>query len=603
MAGATSSSVKQQPGQLERVRGVELFATGTFRGKQWRLSDLDEMCRNARRLGPQGLKLLRPPTVLGHEEDQPLLDRTDWPAAAWLDPNNVRVQRYYEPRTKRTEGILIGDLTDVPPAIAALIRAKKYRKVSAEIYDDFTDDFGRSYGKAIRRIALLGGEVPQVKRLKDIPNPEPQAFSELRIPARVMRLAFQRSEATPRRTTVYTFAESAMERTQMIAAVQAAMPSLSQSTLDAMTDDQLADLVKALPTNATAATTGTPAAATDPNAAAAMSDDDGYEDMDDTDLAPTTGDGSGMSHEDLIQALTDLGQDPADLDGLSDEDLQALYEELSDNGDDSGNAVTSMGDPSTMSHEELVQELTAAGQDPTTLDGMSDEDLKALYAQLLGGGTTTAAAAPAPADTSGTSAMSDRQRRQSAGKPKPQKKTSFADLEARRAMTRIQKLNRFAELNYKRTVRNNNDQKKRDAHSFCDQLVREGRISVAQKTAMMLPLLLKLDDLNPVHAFSENGSTRKLTAYELKKKELAKLPVITKYGEKLVLDPKDAKTAASAEVNKVEKFVELNRSHILSVGGDPNAMVALAKKHAEKDPQGFRAEKIIGRDGVALVGG
>jgi hypothetical protein len=54
------------------------------------------------------------------------------------------------------------------PIAQKAIDTKAYRKVSAEIYDNFEDQ-GVDYGMALRRLALLGGEIPQVKALADLP--------------------------------------------------------------------------------------------------------------------------------------------------------------------------------------------------------------------------------------------------------------------------------------------------------------------------------------------------------------------------------------------------------------------------------------------------
>lgn len=168
----------------EVIRGADLFASGVYRGQEYTVADLDEIARNFTRLR----QLLDPPAVLGHEESQEFLDallgsdrereadaeRTDQPAAGWVD--RVWVDKYVEPSSGRLEGVLKGDITGVPAKIAEMIRNGRYKKISAEIYDDFTDDYGQSYGKALRRVAILGAEVPQVKRLGDLPAPT--AFAE-----------------------------------------------------------------------------------------------------------------------------------------------------------------------------------------------------------------------------------------------------------------------------------------------------------------------------------------------------------------------------------------------------------------------------------------
>ncbi len=104
---------------------------------------------------------LQPPLLAvrvapGHEEDEALLKRTDLPAAGW-------VKRIY-----REGGKLKADFSEVPEVIEQLVNRRAYRKISAEIYTEFADQ-GEQYGLVLRRVVLLGGEIPQVKSLADIP--------------------------------------------------------------------------------------------------------------------------------------------------------------------------------------------------------------------------------------------------------------------------------------------------------------------------------------------------------------------------------------------------------------------------------------------------
>lgn len=111
---------------------------------------------------PKPKSTLQPPLIavkvgVGHEEDEALLKRTDLPAAGW-------VKRVYRQGPK-----LFADFREMPQVIEDLINRKAFRKISAEIYTDFADQ-GETYGLVLRRAVLLGGEVPQVKSLADIPT-------------------------------------------------------------------------------------------------------------------------------------------------------------------------------------------------------------------------------------------------------------------------------------------------------------------------------------------------------------------------------------------------------------------------------------------------
>lgn len=146
-----------RPAKLATVRGAELFEAGEHRGEPYTVAHLNEMARNFKLA--QGV--VDPPMVTGHEEDQSFLNDSQLPAAGWL----IKV---YRRGTK-----LFGDLGGIPRSIAKLINARAYRKVSVEIYDEPPEGAPAGCkGKMIRRVAILGAELPQVKTLADLPLAE-----------------------------------------------------------------------------------------------------------------------------------------------------------------------------------------------------------------------------------------------------------------------------------------------------------------------------------------------------------------------------------------------------------------------------------------------
>lgn len=140
------------------IKGAEIFRAGIHRGKEYTPENLDEMIENFRQNSAGDKPSMRVPAVLGHEENQEYLDRTDIPAAAWV--SNIY----------RDGPILKADFEDVDPTIEKLIKGKRYRTISAEVYDDPPEGLS-GQGKMLRRVAFLGGEIPQIKSLKDIPMP------------------------------------------------------------------------------------------------------------------------------------------------------------------------------------------------------------------------------------------------------------------------------------------------------------------------------------------------------------------------------------------------------------------------------------------------
>lgn len=205
--------------------GVEVFEVGTHRGKPYTTKDLADMVRNFTRfsIGPD--PKLNSPAVLGHEERQELLENSGLPAAGW------------QKRLWRHDGKLKANTGGIPESIKKQLDDEQYLKTSAELYDEPPASLFRDraellaelkhrgfdadailaeaqqwapqeakrqqemvkagtlpaneamteeelldkrlcqpMGKMLRRLALLGAEIPQVKSLKNLPKPVPEKY-------------------------------------------------------------------------------------------------------------------------------------------------------------------------------------------------------------------------------------------------------------------------------------------------------------------------------------------------------------------------------------------------------------------------------------------
>ena len=189
MSHATRARLSQpgqsaQPIRFSESAGVlprvEIFEAGVHKGKVYTTADLDDMVAAFQRYSkPRSGKQVAPvavPAVLGHDEaaEQLLLQQTGLPAAAWTED------------VWRDGDKLVARLSDVPPEVMRLIEGRRYTRVSAEIYDRHpagVPTAGEPH-KMLRRIAFLGGEIPQVKTLADIPVPHSERAG---IPAGVLR--------------------------------------------------------------------------------------------------------------------------------------------------------------------------------------------------------------------------------------------------------------------------------------------------------------------------------------------------------------------------------------------------------------------------------
>lgn len=539
---ARGRSVPPLPRQC---RGVEIFGAGEYRGKRYTVDDLNEIVRNFSTLIQPPRPLLQPPVVIGHEEEQDLLAATDLPAAGWVS------------RVWRDGDILKADFDEVPESVARLINSRAYRKVSSEIYDDFEDDFGQSYGKALRRVALLGGEIPQVKRLADIPL---ATFSErVRLP-RAALLRPCRSHLDGKARTWICFSEVNPMDPMQIKADLSAM-GLDASVVEKM-DDATALAVYTAMKNV-GATTPAPVAAMadppadratlladlttwgeDPVALEAKTDDELkalWSTLQPTAETETPPAAAAMAEPPadrtaLIAELVATGQDQASLEGMDDAALAELWRSLQP----PETPAATMAEPG--SREDLIAQLTTLGQDPTALASMPDADLAALLTQLQGG---------TPGQNSGPSTpLSDK------GSVRPKKVTmTFAERQAAVNAARI----RGVEL---RLAAQERESKRERVESFAETLLRQGKISPAERP-LIVDRLVRADDRRGVRKFSDGrGKSVTLTEYQLQVRELAGRPKVYTFGEKVKARQPQPGTAASAaaQLARVRRYAESNES-------------------------------------------
>lgn len=262
---------------------VEVFAAGTHRGREYTEADLQQMVDNFRQYSTGPDALLKPPAVLGHEEHQELLENSGLPAAGWV------VSLWKEgPK-------LMAKVAGIPDKIAKLINQQSYRKVSAEIYDEPPEGIPGK-GMMLRRIALLGGEIPQVKTLADLPAAQLEKYREAAF-SRMLRtqpapLLFAEEKRKPCKNT----------EGQTMPNLQALIDALGE--FGVKPEDAPAAIDKLMPLFS-----GEPAAEAAQDDPAAMADP----------VAPAP------NKEEMIAALVAKGEDAAALNAMSPEELQAKY--------------------------------------------------------------------------------------------------------------------------------------------------------------------------------------------------------------------------------------------------------------------------------------
>ncbi len=169
-AGLSRSQKHDERRPRYRLRGVEVFAAGQHRGKDYTSADLDDMVANFHAFSTGPRARLRVPGKIGHAEHSEA-DESGKPAAG-------RVVRLW-----REGPVLKADLEDIAPPEAEAIAARRYFSTSSEIYDSPPAGIpGR--GKMLRSVAFLGADQPQVKGLAEVPQPERYAEGWALAPAR-----------------------------------------------------------------------------------------------------------------------------------------------------------------------------------------------------------------------------------------------------------------------------------------------------------------------------------------------------------------------------------------------------------------------------------
>lgn len=129
--------------ELRTIKNVELFRTGTWKGRRYSERDLDDMVGAFPSVGYQV------PIKLGHDE------KSGAPAFGWVDT------------VRRSGDRLVGDFRDVPGPLADMIASRRYDHVSVELFHNVTRGQNK-FPTALKAVALLGAETPAVADLKPL---------------------------------------------------------------------------------------------------------------------------------------------------------------------------------------------------------------------------------------------------------------------------------------------------------------------------------------------------------------------------------------------------------------------------------------------------
>lgn len=137
---------QQEKIDMAKQLPIEVLSVGVWKGFKFTLPDLKEMAANFIKLKD----IIKPPIKLGHTKDE-----TGAPAYGWISDLKVKGNK------------LIAYAVDMPPILLKAIKARRYRRVSSEVFTEYHFN-GTKYGKVFSALALLGAEAPAVKDLEDL---------------------------------------------------------------------------------------------------------------------------------------------------------------------------------------------------------------------------------------------------------------------------------------------------------------------------------------------------------------------------------------------------------------------------------------------------
>lgn len=249
------------------VQGVEVLTTGVHQSHPYTEKDLDDIVRNFDDFSAGNSPLVKIPVVIGHEEEQPLvlghplpIDNTGIPKVGtisklWKEKGTCRFckgsktiqlsDRMETCPVCRGEGIQIllkANIKDVPRSIALLINSRAYDKVSSEIYPpDSLPEGVPASGKLFRRLALLGGELPQIKALSDLPMADYREEQYGELSYQGPPVVFKMSEI---RGPYHCFSEiqKMADRNQMMSMLGSY--GMSEGMCAALSEEQLSECIK-----------------------------------------------------------------------------------------------------------------------------------------------------------------------------------------------------------------------------------------------------------------------------------------------------------------------------------------------------------------------
>jgi hypothetical protein len=149
---------KSDSGETFDIEEKELFMSGHHNGKTYTEKDIEEIVKNTNLLiEKDSFKI---PLKLGHDNDKTLSEAFK----QMLDSDSMPAFGFVE-NIKKVGNKIVGDYKNIPKQLYNLIDKGLFPKKSAEIYLNYKDNDGKSLGKVLSAIALLGAAQPAIPNL------------------------------------------------------------------------------------------------------------------------------------------------------------------------------------------------------------------------------------------------------------------------------------------------------------------------------------------------------------------------------------------------------------------------------------------------------
>jgi len=161
--------------ELEEMKKVQIFATGTHAGISFTTKELDEIAETYNKLVKS--KKHDAPFKLGHDNDQEVAEVSGMPALGWAT------------KVWREGNRLFAKFKEVPKIVKDAVKKGLYKKISVELYPPALAEQKLGIEKwVLRAVALLGADVPEVKGMIPVgalmADAEPQVIKcQLMVPA------------------------------------------------------------------------------------------------------------------------------------------------------------------------------------------------------------------------------------------------------------------------------------------------------------------------------------------------------------------------------------------------------------------------------------